>query len=69
MLKGPNMRNLGRKVKGKLWPMKLINSHCLIIFNISSENNDFGFNSIQKIKFSKKFSSKCIRNKFDLEAR
>ena len=30
--------------------MKLIYSHCLIRFNISSENNDshFGFNSIQK---------------------
>ena len=29
--------------------LKLIYSHCLIRFNISSENNDFGFNSIQKI--------------------
>ena len=27
--------------------MKLIYSHCLIRFNITSENNDFGFNSIQ----------------------
>ena len=34
--------------------LKLIYSHCLIRFNISSENNDFGFNSIQKINFSKK---------------
>ena len=35
--------------------LKLICSHCLIRFNISSENNDFGFNSIKKINFSKKF--------------
>ena len=42
-------------------PLKLIYSHCLIRFNISSENNDFGFNSIQKINFSKNFPFKCIR--------
>ena len=36
-------------------------SHCLIRFSISSEHNDFGFNSIQKINFSKKFPFKCIR--------
>ena len=29
------------------------NSHCLISLNISSENNEFGFNSFQKIDFSK----------------
>ena len=34
--------------------VKLIYSHCLIRLNISNENNDFGFNSIQKINFSKK---------------
>ena len=28
-------------------------SHCLIRLNISSENNDFDFNSIPKINFSK----------------
>ena len=28
--------------------LKLIYSHCLIRFNISSENNYFGFNSIKK---------------------
>ena len=43
------------------WPFILIYSHCLIRFNISSENNDFGFNSIQKINFSKKFTFKCNR--------
>ena len=30
-------------------------SHCLIRFNISNENNDFGFNSIQKNQLFKKF--------------
>ena len=35
--------------------LKLIYSHCLIRFNISSENNDFGFNSIQKDQLFKKF--------------
>ena len=39
--------------------LKLIYSHCLIRFNISSENNDFGFNSIQKINFLKNFTFKC----------
>ena len=35
--------------------LKLIYSHCLIRFNISSENNDFGFNSIKKNKLFQKF--------------
>ena len=39
--------------------LKLIYSHCLIRFNISSKNNDFGFNSIEKINFSKNFTFKC----------
>ena len=38
------------KVNLDLW--NLFYSHCLIRFNISSENIDFGFNSIQKINFS-----------------
>ena len=41
--------------------LKLIYSYCLIRFNISSENNEFGFNSIQKINFSKNFKFKCNR--------
>ena len=53
------MTDLGRKVKDQ--PLKLNYSHCLIMFNISSENNDFGFNIIQKINFSKDFPFKCIR--------
>ena len=44
----------GLKAKGQPWPLKLIYRHCLIRYNISGENNDFGFNSIQKINFSNK---------------
>ena len=41
------MSNLGGKVKGQPCPLKLIYSHCLTSFNISSENNDFvGFPQI-----------------------
>ena len=46
--------------------LKLIYSHCLIRFNISSENNDFGFNSIQKINFKKISHSNAMGSKFDL---
>ena len=58
-----NMSDLGWKVKGQPWPLKLIYSHFLIRFNISSENNDFGFNSIQENQFfkKKKILFKCIR--------
>ena len=48
--------------------LKLIYSHCLIRFNISSENNDFGFNSIKKINFSKNFTY-AIGSKFDLNVK
>ena len=47
--------------------LKLIYSYCLIRFNISSENNDFGFNSIQKINFSKNLNA--IGSKFDLDVK
>ena len=52
------------KVKGQPWPLELIYSHCLIMLNLLSENNDFGFNSFQKINFSKNFPFKCIRLTF-----
>ena len=42
-------------------------SHGLIRFNISSVNNDFGFNSIQKINFSKKSNLNALGSKFDLD--
>ena len=48
-------------LKGQPWPLKLIYSHCLIRFNISSENNVFGFISIQKNQLLKKIPFKCIR--------
>ena len=47
--------------------LKLNHSHCLIGFNISSENNDFGFNSIQRINFSKNSHLNAIGSKFDLD--
>ena len=37
------------------------------MLSLSSENNDFCFNSFQKINFLEVFPSKCIGNKFDLE--
>ena len=37
------------KVKCQPWPLELIYSHCLIMLNILSENNDFGFNSFHKL--------------------
>ena len=49
--------------------LKLIYSHCLIRFHISSENNDFGFNSFQKINFSKNFTFYAIGSKFDLDVK
>ena len=36
------------------------------MFNISSENYDFGYNSIQKINFSKKSHLNALGSKFDL---
>ena len=56
-----NMSDLGWKVKGQPWPLKLIYSHCLIRFNISSENNDFGLNCFQKSTLQIKIPFKCIR--------
>ena len=38
-----------------------IYSHCHIRLNISSENNDFGFNSIHKINISKRFTFRYNR--------
>ena len=49
--------------------LKLIYSHCPIRFNISSENNDFGFNSIKKITFQKISLLNAIGSKFDLDVK
>ena len=40
------------------------------MFNISSESNEFGFNSIQKINISKKKSHlNALGSKFDLDVK
>ena len=49
--------------------LKLIYSHCLIRFNISSENNNFGFNSIKKKTFQKESHLNVMGSKFDLDAK
>ena len=49
--------------------LKLIYSHCLIRFNISGENNDFGFNSIQKSTFQNISHLNAIGSKFDLDVK
>ena len=54
------------KVNLDLWNL-FIAIICLIRLNISSENNNFGFNCIQKINFSKKIPFKCIRKQIDLD--
>ena len=47
------MSNFAERSKVNLDLLELIYGHCLIRLNISSESNDFGFNSIQKNNFSK----------------
>ena len=62
------MSDLGWKGKGQPWPLKLINSHCLISFNTSSKSYHFGFNSIQKKKtFRKNSHLNALGSKFDLD--
>ena len=43
-----NMSEIGWNVKGQAWPLELIYSHRIIRLNISSDYDDFGFNSFQK---------------------
>ena len=61
------MSDLGWKVKGQPRPLKLFYSHSLIRFNISSENNDFGFNSIQQTNSSKNSHLNALGSKFDID--
>ena len=58
------MSDLGWKVKGQPWPLELP-------INISSENNDFGFNLIKKINFSTKKNPglNASESKFDLHVK
>ena len=65
----PNMTNLGWMVKSQPWPFELIYSHCHIRFNISNKNNDFGFNSFQKINFQKCSHLNALASKFNLDAK
>ena len=50
--------DIGWKVKGQSWPLEIIYSDRIIRLNISI---DFGFNSFQKINFSRKNPFKYIR--------
>ena len=63
-----NMSDLGWKVNGQPWPLKLIYSHCLIWLNISSENYDLSLSSFQKMKF-KKTHLNALGSKFDLDVK
>ena len=63
------MSDFGWKVKGQPWPLKLIYSNFLNRFNISSQNNDFGFNKIQKITFQKISHLNALGSKFDLDVK
>ena len=50
--------------------MEHIYSHCLIRFNISSENNDFDLNGIKKSTFqSFFFNFNAIGRKFDFDVK
>ena len=63
------MSNLIWKVKSQPWPLEPIYSHCLIRLNISSENNDLGFHSFQKINFQKFSHLNALGSKFDLDVK
>ena len=62
------MNNLAErpKVKLDLWNFF---SDCLIRCNISSKNNDLGFNSFRKINFSKISPLIALGCKFDLNVK
>ena len=56
-------------MKGQLLPLGLIYSHCPIRLNISSDYNDFGFNSFKKSTFQKKNPLNALGSKFDLDVK
>ena len=62
------MSDLGWKVKGQPWPLKLIYSHCLIRLNISSENN-LASTVFKKSTFLKKSHLNALGSKFDLDVK
>ena len=63
------MSDFGWKVQGQSWLLKLIYSNFLIRFNISSENNDFGFSSIQIQLLKKKSHFNALGSKFKLDVK
>ena len=63
------MSDLGWKVKRQPSSLELIYSYCLIRLNISSDYNDFGFNSFQKNHQKKKSNLNALESKFDLDVK
>ena len=60
------MSDLGCRVIGQSSPLELIHIHRLIRLNISSDYNDFGFNSFQKIT---SFPLNALGSKLDLDVK
>ena len=58
---------LAEKLKVNLDLLNLFIAIVSLGLTVSSENNDFGFNSIQKINFSKKSHLNALGSKFDLD--
>ena len=56
----------GPWLKGQPSPLELIYSHCLIRFNTSSENNDFGCWVLKKSTFQNVSNLNALESKFDL---
>ena len=53
ILMGPQNKRPWLKGQRSILTFEKFYSHCLISFNISSKNNDFGFNSIKESTFQK----------------
>ena len=56
-------------LKGHYWHLKFSYTHWLISFNISSENNCFGFNNIKKSTFQTFSHLNALGSKFDLDVK
>ena len=57
-------------LKGQPSPLELVYSHCLIRLHISSDYNDFGFNSFKKkTSFQKNSHLNSLESKFDLDVK
>ena len=60
---------LAKKVRGQPWPLEIIYTHCLITFNISSENNDSVSNSIRKSTIEICSNLNALESEFDLDVK